>query len=181
MSLLRAIAISNALNYYYEKDPVFNDVSFENTKWSGKAAEELGLCGNIEKAHFERILRGQNPRSNEQLIQNGVNNSHRAGIDFVLSAPKSVSVHALHVGDSRIVDAHTRAVEKTIKYIESIATARQTKNNTTSFVKTNNIAAAIFHHSTSRSNDPQLHSHTIVANLTKSEEGWRATSNEVFF
>jgi len=181
MSLVRAIAITNALNYYYEKDPIFDDVSFENTKWHGKAAEELDLTNSIHKEDFESVLKGQYPKSKEQLVQNGVNNTHRAGLDFVFSAPKSVSIQALHAGDQKLIEAHNQAVENTIKYVESIAQARQTENGNTEFVKTGNVVAASFNHSVSRSNDPQLHSHVILANMTKTDNGWKALSNEVFF
>lgn len=79
------------------------------------------------------------------------------------------------------MEAHNQAVENTIKYIESLAMARHVRNETTEFIKTGNIVAASFNHSVSRSNDPQLHSHVIIANMTQTDNGWKSLSNEIFF
>ena len=48
---------------------------------------------------------------------------HRPGRDVTLSAPKSVSLAALVGGDVRVVDAHDRAVQATLAWIEKNAVA----------------------------------------------------------
>ena len=46
---------------------------------------------------------------------------HRPGRDLTFSAPKSVSLAALVGGDERIVDAHDRAVKKSLDWFENNA------------------------------------------------------------
>ena len=43
---------------------------------------------------------------------------HRPGRDLTFSAPKSVSLEALVGGDARVVDAHDRAVARTLAWFE---------------------------------------------------------------
>ena len=43
---------------------------------------------------------------------------HRPGRDLTLSAPKSVSLAALVGGDVRVAEAHGRAVERTLGWVE---------------------------------------------------------------
>ena len=43
---------------------------------------------------------------------------HRPGRDLTFSAPKSVSLAALIGGDGRIVEAHDRAVKRTLSWVE---------------------------------------------------------------
>ncbi|MDE3010839.1 MAG: relaxase domain-containing protein [Pseudomonadota bacterium] len=49
---------------------------------------------------------------------------HRAGLDLTFSAPKSVSIQALIAGDQRLVEAHDRAVARTLEYGEGLAKFR---------------------------------------------------------
>ena len=42
--------------------------------------------------------------------------------------------------------------------------------------------AATFRHDTSRNLDPQLHTHAVLANMVRGEDGkWRAMANEVLY
>ena len=53
---------------------------------------------------------------------------HRSGRDLTFSAPKSVSLAALIGGDSRIVDAHDRAVERSLGWFEKNAAETRMKD-----------------------------------------------------
>lgn len=66
MSLIRAISMTNAIKYYYEKDPICEEANFYNTKWHGKASENLGLKNEIKKEDFESILKGENPNDKKK-------------------------------------------------------------------------------------------------------------------
>lgn len=179
------ISASRAKEYYYEKDPVFNALAGqENTQWHGRGAEALGLQGHVGKVDFEAVLYGRDPKTNEQLVQvGGHEQSHRAGTDIPFSAPKSVSLAALVDGDQRLIDAHDKAVASTIAEIEKdCAMYRETINGITQAKVSSNFVVSTFRHSTSRENDPQLHSHSLIFNMTQDKNGaWKATFNDAIF
>ena len=107
---------------------------------------------------------------------------HRPGRDLTFSAPKSVSLAALVGGDGRVVDAHDRAVKRTLAWVErNAAETRLRDPETGRMVRAGDqkIVAATFRHDTSRNLDPQLHTHAVLANMARGEDGkWRTMANE---
>ena len=176
----RNMSTAGAKEYYYHKDPIFskkNGIS----KWYGAGSEKLGLSGHVEKKYFLNIIAGNDPMGN-QIIQDGVNGEHRACVDIPFSAPKSVSILALHAGDDKLIEAHRAAIVSTIQYIEkNYIYARRTTGGVTEIERTGNGVFATFTHSTSRENDPQLHTHTLIMNMTEAGNGWRAVWNDQIF
>jgi len=181
MSLMRPVSAGNAINYYYENDPIMSQSINNNSVWIGNGAAKLGLLGQVSKDSFERVLNGRDPNNGEQLVAAGVNGERRAAIDFVFSPPKSVSVHTLHLNNADLITAHENAVAQALKYAEFIVTARETDNGQVNYISTGNIITAAFTHSTSRANDPQLHTHAVVMNITEANGDWKAISNESLF
>ncbi len=114
-----------------------------------------------------------------------MNKEHRAGIDLVFSAPKSVSIVALHLGDEAVIDAHNQAVIKALDYVEkNLIQYREFDPIAKDVfkVKSDNMVVGTFVHSTSRSNDPQLHTHSVILNITKiNKKQFKAISNELIF
>jgi conjugative relaxase-like TrwC/TraI family protein len=106
-----------------------------------------------------------------------------AGYDLVFSPPKSVSLlHALGTNETRhaVDQAHLAAWQAALAYLEREAcTTRRGKNGRIREHGTGFVAAA-FQHRTSRAQDPHLHTHVIVANMTKStsDGAWRALDGE---
>ena len=161
--------------YYAKNDPEHRKASF----WHGAAARDLGLRGHVVPSRFESVLSGRVPKTDIRLgrIVEG-EHQHRPGWDITCSAPKSVSIEALVVGDTRVIRAHDEAVRATLDWIEADlletrgwdpATRRRPR------VKADGMAVAGFRHLTSRDLDPQLHTHCIVANMTRNREGaWRS-------
>jgi conjugative relaxase-like TrwC/TraI family protein len=188
MSLGRVVSASQAGDYYYEKDPIFAPTGKgENSKWEGKLAEYFGLAGRIRKEYFENVIVGNDPRSGDTLIHAAVNagveSERRAGVDLAFSAPKSVSIAALHLGDDRIVAAHDAAVDKALSYVQDhLIYYRMTTCGETYMVQSDNMLVSRFKHGTSRANDPQLHTHAVIINMTMRKDGEiRAISNEHIF
>ncbi len=146
----------------------------------GKMAEKIAAY-NDSRCQFNESL------GDRKIIQDAHNAhgivSHRAGTDLTFSAPKSVSIISEVMGDQRVLEAHDRAVDSSLKYVEShFAQARQTENGQTKRIDTSNLVVAKFGHETSRELDPQLHTHCFVSNMTQRADGqWRAVSNEEFF
>ncbi|HYX30969.1 MAG TPA: MobF family relaxase, partial [Pyrinomonadaceae bacterium] len=168
-------------NYYTERGEV-------NGTWIGSLAEEWGLTGEVTGEQYERLVAGQDPDTGEQLIRSvpsreAVNNygeeittsEHRAGWDATLSAPKSISLAALVGDDERVRVAHRESVEKALEVFEQYIQARGGGNKPS--ITTGKMIAAQFEHTAARPDHetgyaaPQLHTHVVIMNMTKTEEG----------
>ena len=173
---------------YYEQDGYCAKNDHEHREasgWAGKGAEELGLNGPVDTDIFKAVLEGKVPDgSGTELGRRGKDGEilHRPGRDLTFSAPKSVSLAALVDGDARIVDVHDRAVAASLDWIEKNAAETRMKDPETgrmARVGNQKIVAATFRHDTSRNLDPQLHTHAVLANMVRGEDGkWRSMANE---
>ena len=176
---------------YYERDGYYAKDDAEHREasgWAGKGAEELGLTGPVDPATFRAVLEGKVPDgSGTELGRRGKNGEvlHRPGRDLTLSAPKSVSLAALVGGDARVVDAHDRAVARTLAWFEkNVAETRMKDPETGRMVRTGDqkTVIATFRHDTSRNLDPALHTHAVIANMVKGGDGkWRSMANEKLY
>lgn len=171
---------------YYTKDNYYtrDEEAFDNAKWTGEAADALGVSGKVDREQLNELLEGrfadvQTGEAVELGRSDGEGGKeHRAGWDLTFSAPKSVSVLALEGGDARILEAHQNAVEKAFATMEAKAATR-IKGET---VQTGNLAAVMVTHDTSRAQDPQLHTHCVIANATKCEDGqWRSLESRTLY
>src|SRR5579863_10321534 len=106
-------------------------------EWQGRLAEKFALAGAVTAEDFARLSRGQHPQTGEQLVRQRASYEyadangntikqmeHRAGWDATFSAPKSVSLTALVVGDYRVREAHREAVRTALEHLESYTMAR---------------------------------------------------------
>ncbi len=161
--------------YYAKNDPEHRQASF----WYGDAAKALGLKAHVRPSRFESVLSGYVPGMDLRLgrMREG-EHDHRPGWDITLSAPKSVSLEALVMGDRRVIRAHDEAVRATLQFVETDllqtrgwdpATRRRPR------VKAEGMVVAGFRHLASRDQDPQLHTHCVLANMTRNGSGeWRS-------
>ena len=161
--------------YYAKDDPRQRRASF----WHGEAAAALGLPKHVSPKGFERILAGYVPGTEIRLgrARDG-EHEHRPGLDLTLSAPKSVSLEALLQGDRRVITAHDAAVRATLDWVENELLQTRSYDPATGRrprVAADGLVAAGFRHLTSRDQDPQLHTHCILANMTRNRAGaWRS-------
>lgn len=163
--------------YYMAKDNYYFLGSME-ASWMGKAAELLGLEGPVDAKTFDDALAGFFPQGVDLSRMSGGQNIHRPGYDLTLSAPKSISVLGVVLGDSRILEAHQRAVGVAMGEIERLASTRVMVDGVSQTEMTGKLLAAAFHHDTSRELDPQLHTHLIVMNLTEYLGEWKTLSSD---
>lgn len=158
--------------------------------WFGKGAERLGLVPGqaVAEEAFLRLCDNLHPITAERLTvrqrsarRDKVN--RRVFFDFVTSPPKSVSIMALVVGDPRIVEAHSVSSWVALQQMEQVAATRVRKGSQVQERVTGEIVAAMFQHDTSRSLDPQLHTHFVVFNATWDavEERWKALETRRMF
>ena len=183
-----AVASASQGVFYYEKDGYYardDPAHREASSWAGKGAEDLGLKGPVAPDLFQAVLEGEVPDgSGRRLGRRGPDGAleHRPGRDLTFSAPKSVSLAALVGGDARIVEAHGRAVRRTLSWVErNVAQTRMKDPGTGRMVRAGNqkMVAATFRHDTSRNLDPLLHTHSVIANMVQGEDNkWRTMSNE---
>ncbi|KPA16077.1 exonuclease v subunit alpha [Candidatus Magnetomorum sp. HK-1] len=183
------ISGSRAINYYYDHDPFFNRVDQKNSLWLGKLSSNFGLTGTISKEDFSKILEGQDLNGKSIIKKgHGINKKaqykkkHRAAVDIAFATPKSVSILAFHCGHEKLIDAHRGAVKATVQEIENeFIQARFTKDKKTNVVDSQKGIFALFDHSISRANDPQLHTHCLIMNMCETKNGHRAIYNDLIF
>ena len=167
--------------YYAKDDPAHREAS----AWAGRGAAELGLSGPVDPETFEALLEGTVPDGSGRRLGRGGRHAefvHRPGRDLTFSAPKSVSLAALVGGDSRVVDAHDRAVRKSLKWLEKNAAETRMRDPAAGRlirVRGQKTVVATFTHDTSRNLDPLLHTHSVIANMLLGADGqWRTMANE---
>lgn len=171
--------------------------------WTGVGARGLGLAGVVGDGDLGTILGGVNPADGARLRapvrprtvttpeMDPATGEWRdapktlapvAGFDLVFSCPKSVSVlHAL-TGDERvrrvISDAHERAWQAAVAYLETEACVTRRGRGGTTRQAGGGFVAAAFRHRTSRAQDPHLYTHVLIANLTATDDGYRALDGQ---
>jgi conjugative relaxase-like TrwC/TraI family protein len=172
-------------NDYYEKGKQVTGI------WLGKACESFGIEENtaVSPEAFEAIRDNKHALSGAQLTvrhntsrKNGIEkvSNRRNFYDFTFSAPKSFSIMAVTMEDSRIREWHHNAVMKTIAEMEKY-TARQ-EHISCGIEQTSKFCAAMYAHDANRALEPQLHNHVIIFNATPSAGGrnYAIESNEFF-
>lgn len=161
--------------------------------WAGAGAAALGMTGEIDPAHFrELLLDGRTPDGVQRVgpqMRRGpegtMADKRVAGVDCCFRAPKSVSL-LYAFGDQAasgvVRDAHEHAAREALRYLEGVGSySRRGKAGMGERVPGEGFIAASFRHRDARPvagadhGDPLLHSHLVVANMVRAEDGqWGA-------
>ncbi|RCS54869.1 conjugative relaxase [Bremerella cremea] len=162
-----------AFSDYYDSGP--NQLK---GAWFGKGAALLGLSGEVDKNHFDRLVDNQHPFEDSRLTQRQ-RADRRVGTDITLSAPKSVSLLWGVTQDDRILEAVQKAAHETFSDLEKDALTRVNHSRgVLTWEKTGNIVGASWLHTTARPVDGhpdcQLHVHGFVLNATHTGKRWTA-------
>jgi len=140
--------------------------------WHGKAAQRLGLSGEVQDRDYFALCDNLHPESGEKLTPRNKDN-RRVGFDFTFSAPKSVSVLYELSKDERILDAFRASVDETMREIETEMKTRVRSKGADHDRVTGNMVWADFLHFTARPvdgiPDPHLHMHCYAFNVTWDE------------
>ena len=103
-------------DYYSEKQEVVG-------QWHGKAAQLLGLTGDVTPDGFAALVDNRHPGTGERLTAR-MKTARVVGYDLNFHAPKSLSIlHAL-TGDENILKAFRAAVAETMADVERQAATR---------------------------------------------------------
>ncbi|MAT04667.1 MAG: hypothetical protein CL424_06460 [Acidimicrobiaceae bacterium] len=147
--------------------------------WSGNQADELGLAGQVEGADLLALLEGRDPITGTRLGRafhdcrraNGKVYRGVAGFDLTFSAPKSVSALWALTQDERILIAHDRAVAAVMAHVEQFgSTTRVRSGSGRLHPDSQGLIIASFRQTTSRSDDPQLHTHAVISSKVQTDE-----------
>ncbi|WP_104091806.1 MobF family relaxase [Arthrobacter sp. GMC3] len=109
-----------------------------------------------------------------------------AGFDLTFSAPKSVSVLWALGSDEykdEVMAAHHAALEATLAWLESSAIHTRAGHGGVAHVGVHGAIAAAFDHWESRSGDPQLHTHVVIANRAQrvSDGAWTTLDSRTLY
>jgi len=141
--------------------------------WCGLGARYLNLIGQVDTADYQHVLRGFAP-DGTPLCSNAGQNDRRNGWDLTFSAPKSLSITwAFSEEDIRqaIQAAQLKAVQDAVKFLEQHAAFTRRGHDGLIQEPVLGLIAATFEHSTSRAQDPQLHTHCLIANIAPRLDG----------
>jgi len=145
--------------------------------WHGAFAQHLGLSGHVVAEDFRAVLEGHDPATGEPLKPRA--NRRVAAWDVTFSPPKSISAlwalapdHAQH----QVWEAQAAAVDAAIGYLTAHACVARLGRDGVDRQDGSELGfmRAEFTHRCSREGDPQLHSHTILANILEAPDGRRA-------
>ncbi|KUF20145.1 MobF family relaxase [Streptomyces silvensis] len=195
---MRAARLGRRFMQFQQKDTPFGRMLHEEIerfermeKRTPNAKERAEIRGRVGAVHF-RTEHGRSPESKEELgrfikeQEGGKQRSAVAGFDLVFTAPKSVSV-LWALGDENVrravEQAHVQAIEETVRWLEQKATMTRTGvNGIAQEDVASGLVATRFRHYDSRTGDPLLHDHVVVANRAQGADGkWRTLDGGLLF
>ncbi|MEO8268030.1 MAG: MobF family relaxase [Ilumatobacteraceae bacterium] len=157
--------------------------------WLGGQAAGLGLSGEVSTEALELLLSGRDPISGtvlgyplvDRTLASGKVVRAVAGFDATVSAPKSLSVWWALTGDPGLAECHDVAARAVVDYLERFgATTRIRSNGGRLHPDTQGLTVAAFRQTTSRADDPQLHTHLVVSSKVQTDDGrWLALDARV--
>jgi conjugative relaxase-like TrwC/TraI family protein len=174
------IAAAKDAGYYespeFARDDYYCEHGEAPGRWVGREAASLGLAGAPERGDLETLLSGHHPVDGSRI--GGRFRTRNAGFDLTFTAPKSVSVLAA-VGDPAVreaaVAAHVAGVVAGLDYLERFESRARRGRNGLTVIGAGGFVGAAFTHELSRSGDPHLHTHVVIANVVRGEDGrWSA-------
>ncbi|MCU6480463.1 MobF family relaxase [Arthrobacter sp. A2-55] len=171
-------------------------------QWLGAGLPGIGMGPHTTvtdaaaKALFER---GENPttgtplghKPNQATTVTGRNGRPQrraavAGFDLTFSVPKSISVLWALASDEdkdRVMAAHHAALEATLAWLETTAIHTRAGHAGVAHIGVHGAIAAAFDHWESRSGDPQLHTHVIIANKAQrvTDGAWTSLDSRTLY
>lgn len=158
-------------------------------RWLGRGLAALGddASGRLrpgaavtEPAMAAVFRGGHDPQTDAPLGRSYRGRTDRAvvGYDLTFTVPKSASV-LWALGDdttrAAVHAAHRAAVEQALDFVERTVARTRVGHAGCRQVRTRGVIAAAFDHWDSRSGDPNLHTHVVVANKVQGPDGvWRS-------
>ena len=134
-------------------------------RWWGAGCAGVGLVGEVEADQLARMLVARHPLTDRKLGR-GYGERSARGHDATFSAPKSVSLLWELSGDSwvraEVLAAHDTAVTAALSWLAGHGAVARRGTDGVHQVDTRGLTVALFRQHTSRTADPQLHTHALV-------------------
>ena len=189
MALGKNISPGQGEKYYRKDDYYLEREGGEEHKleWGGKLASELGLSGKANAEDWKNALNGhfpggievkggsfKDPDSGELL--------KRAGTDFVIEAPKTVSMLYAATDSQEIKDwimkTQTEVEQLSFDYLEAQIGARRGHDGKT-WETTGKALYGHVRHFTNREGECFIHAHGVFLNVTQNSDGkYQAMTND---
>ena len=175
-SVIKITPLSDRTGRYLLDDPAREVADLftrsSGGRWLGSAAVNFGLEGAVRAEALASVLAGAPPGGSWSPSPR----RRRTAIGLTVAAPKSVSVLFAsrdHEIARAVVQAHEASVRSAVGYLESraVSVERSMADGSRQSLATDGIVAASFVHGVSRSGDPHLHSHVLIANFARDREG----------
>jgi len=147
-------------------------------RWWGTGRAALGLEGEVRPEELEALLTARHPRTGAKLGRAFGRRSAR-GFDATFSAPKSLSALWALAEDpwvrAEVLAAHDAAVLSALELFEAHGAVTRRGTDGVDQVDTGGITVALFRQHTSRSADPQIHTHALISAKVQDRTGtWLA-------
>jgi conjugative relaxase-like TrwC/TraI family protein len=153
-------------------------------EWLGEGAALLELPDQVGEEGLVRLLKARDPGSG-MTLRSPLAEGAVAGFDLAFKAPKSVSiVFGIAERDVRreVIRAHEAAVVEAIAYLERQACGVRRGRGDVIAMRGGGFVAAAFRHRTSRAGDPLLHTHVVVGNVARGDDGrWSALDGRLLY
>ncbi len=135
-------------------------------RWWGDGRQAMGVSGEVAPEELRAVLEGSHPVTAQRLGRSFGDSSAR-GFDATFSAPKSVSVLWALTPDpwvrAEVLAAHDGAVDAAMEWFQTNGGVTRRGNQGIHQVDTLGVTAALFRQHTSRTVDPQLHTHAVIS------------------
>ncbi len=181
---------------YYRKDDYYLEREGgeeHKLEWGGKLAPELGFSGKVSAEDWKNALNGHFPggvkiNGGTFLDENG-DPQRRAGTDFIIEAPKTVSM-LYGLSDREDIKAFILTVQdeveqETMKFFESKIGTRKREGkdeNGKDIRKFHTTGEAIWgkvRHFVNRDGETFIHGHAVFLNIAKNPDGrYQAMTND---
>lgn len=168
-------------SFGYTKDGIITGVTSHNIS-KEKFSEKFSKI-NLEKVHEQISIKLKNisDESGQKLFDGTTQpfkvssqmHTGRIGIDLTFSTSKSISLmrYASPAHKAIIEEAHRTALGNVLKHInQEYAVARVQVEGESKMIH-GQLDTYIFNHEQSRLNDPEFHTHVVVANRMECEDG----------
>lgn len=147
-------------------------------RWWGEGCAAMGVAGQVEPEPLARLLNARHPVDAHRLGRSFGPKSARA-FDATFSTPKSASALWALSEDpwvrAEVLAAHDAAVLAALNWFQLHGAVTRRGKDGVHQVDTRGLVAALFRQHTSRSADPQLHTHAVISSKVQDSTGrWLA-------
>jgi conjugative relaxase-like TrwC/TraI family protein len=143
-------------------------------RWWGSGCAAVELAGEVQPEQLAALLQARHPGHGGRLGRGFGAKSARA-FDATFSAPKSTSLLWALSPDpwvwAEVLAAHDTAVVAALDWFEHHGAVTRRGKDGVDQVDSQGVVAALFRQHTSRSVDPQLHTHAVIASKVQDPTG----------